>query len=206
MPPQRLSEKVQLKKNRPKIQNCNLGQIRNVCLVNHLKVSSWKVKSCCYKNSDGKSTFNIHSTWTHDKVKGEHLKKLPKIQMLDFSQNLTQDTPSEVGWLDRWIWNGCGCIVAETQRTRFCPQTDRLAMWNQCSPLQLRWIMNIHNSIADIYNCIMGTHNYTLKLLHFQLSPLMSLWISTIRLWISIIELLVSIIEFWICIIIGYYG
>ena len=27
-------------------------------------------------------------------------------------------------------------------------------------------IMNIRGSIADIYNCIMGTHNYTLKLLH----------------------------------------
>ena len=88
MPPQRLSEKVQLKKNRPKIQNCNWGQIRNVCLVNHLKVSSRKVKSCCYKNSDGKSTFNIHCTWAQDKVKGEHLKKLPKIQNLEFFTKL----------------------------------------------------------------------------------------------------------------------
>ena len=190
-----------------------MGQIRNVCLVNHLKVSSWKVKSCCYKNSDGKSTFNIHSTWTQDKVKGEHLKKLPKIQILEFFTKLnTRHTfwswlirSLNMKWMRLVLWLR---PRDETQRTRFCPQTDRWAMWNQCSPLQLRWIMNIHNSIADIYNCIMGTHNYTLKLLHFQLSPLMSLWISTIRLWIhvSIIELLMSIIEFWICIIIGYYG
>ena len=33
-------------------------------------------------------------------------------------------------------------------------------------------IMNIHTSIEDIYNCIMGTHNYTLKLLYFQLLTL----------------------------------
>ena len=30
-------------------------------------------------------------------------------------------------------------------------------------------IMNIHNSIKDINNCIVGTHKYTLKLLYFQL-------------------------------------
>ena len=29
--------------------------------------------------------------------------------------------------------------------------------------------MNIHNSIRDIYNCLVGTHNCTLELLHFQL-------------------------------------
>ena len=41
-------------------------------------------------------------------------------------------------------------------------------------------IMNIHNSITDIYNCIMETRNYTLKLLHFQLSPVMQLWIKMV--------------------------
>ena len=49
-------------------------------------------------------------------------------------------------------------------------------------------IMNIHNSIRDDYNCIMGTHTYTLKLLHYQLSPSMQLWISMIELLTSIID------------------
>ena len=49
--------------------------------------------------------------------------------------------------------------------------------------------MNIHNSIKDIYNCIMGTHNYTLKLLYFQLLTLnaimdMHVWIMDIHNWI----------------------
>ena len=200
MPPQRLSEKVQLKKNRPEIQNCNLGQIRNVCLVNHLKVSSWKVKSCCYKNSDGKSTFNIHSTWTHDKVKGEHLKKLPKIIMLEFFTKLnTRHTfwswlirSVNMKWMRLVLWlRHSGHDSVHRQTGGLCetsvPHFNFVELW--ISIIQF-----------------MGTHNYTLKLLHFQLSPLMSLWISTIRLWISIIELLVSIIEFWICIMIGYYG
>ena len=95
MPPQRLSEKVQLNKNRPKIQNCNLGQTRNVCLINHLEVSSWEIKSCCYKNSDEESTFKIHITWTQEKVKGEHLKKLPKIHKF-FTELNTGHT--------FWIW------------------------------------------------------------------------------------------------------
>ena len=38
-------------------------------------------------------------------------------------------------------------------------------------------IMNIYILITDIYDCIMRTHNYTSKQLHFQLSPVMQLWI-----------------------------
>ena len=49
-------------------------------------------------------------------------------------------------------------------------------------------IMNIHNSITDNYDCIMGTHKHTLKLLHFQLSPnaIMDIhdWIMDIHNWI----------------------
>ena len=70
MPPQRLSEKVQLKKKMTKLQNCNFDQTRNVCLINHLEVSLRKIKSCCNKNSDEESTFNTHITWTQDKAKG----------------------------------------------------------------------------------------------------------------------------------------
>ena len=39
-----------------------------------------KIKSCYNKNLDGGSTFNIHITWTQDKVKGANLKKLPTRQ------------------------------------------------------------------------------------------------------------------------------
>ena len=30
-------------------------------------------------------------------------------------------------------------IVEDTERTRFCPQTDRRTRWNQYTPFQLRW-------------------------------------------------------------------
>ena len=30
-------------------------------------------------------------------------------------------------------------IVEDTERTRFCPQTDRQTKWNQYIPLQFRW-------------------------------------------------------------------
>ena len=72
MPPQRLSEKVQLqkkKKKMPKIQNCNLGQTRNICLTNHLEVSSWEISSCYSKNSDEESTFTLHGHKTKWAVK-----------------------------------------------------------------------------------------------------------------------------------------
>ena len=70
MPPQRLNEKVTIEKKMTKIQNCNFDQTRNVCLINHLEVSLRKIKSCCNKNSDEESTFNIHITRTQDKAKG----------------------------------------------------------------------------------------------------------------------------------------
>ena len=53
-----------------------------IMLVKYLDVSSRKINSCCNKNSDEESTFNIHITWTQDKVKGANLKKLLKIQIL----------------------------------------------------------------------------------------------------------------------------
>ena len=75
-------------------------QTRNVCLLNHLGVSSWKIKSCCNNSTDEESTFNIHITWTQDNVKGANLTKLPKFKFWNFSQNSTRDTPSEVCWQD----------------------------------------------------------------------------------------------------------
>ena len=127
MPPQRLSEKVQLKKKMTKIQNYNFDQTRNVCLINHLEVSLRKIKSCCNKNSDEESTFNIHITRTQDKAKGVNWKKLAKkFKFWNFSQNLTRDTPLEVGYeMDM------ASILEDTQRTRFCPKQAR---WNEYTP------------------------------------------------------------------------
>ena len=34
---------------------------------------SMEIKNCCNKNSDEESTFNIHITWTQDKVKGANV-------------------------------------------------------------------------------------------------------------------------------------
>ena len=65
-------------KKMPKIQICNFG--RNMFSLNHLEVSSWKIESCCYNNTDEESPFHIHITWTQGKVKGENLKKLPKFK------------------------------------------------------------------------------------------------------------------------------
>ena len=50
-----------------------------------------------------------------DKVKVTNLKNLPKVQILEF-------------------WNKLYTIVDDTERTRFCPQTDRRTRWNQYSP------------------------------------------------------------------------
>ena len=57
MSPQRLSEKVQLKKKLFKIQICNFGQTRYVCFLNTLEVSSQKIKHYCNNNSYEESTF-----------------------------------------------------------------------------------------------------------------------------------------------------
>ena len=58
MSPQRQSEKVQLKKIRlHKIQNCNFAKYGTYVFLNHLEVSSQKIKSCCNNNPDEESTF-----------------------------------------------------------------------------------------------------------------------------------------------------
>ena len=38
-------------------------------------------------------------------------------------------------------------IVEDTERTRFCPQTDRRTRWYQYTPYQLRWSGGYNNSI-----------------------------------------------------------
>ena len=40
-------------------------------------------------------------------------------------------------------------IVEDTERTRFCPQTDRRTRWNQYTPFQLRWSGGYNNAIRD---------------------------------------------------------
>ena len=40
-------------------------------------------------------------------------------------------------------------IVEDTERTRFCPQTDRRTMWNQYTPFQLRWKRGYNNRDAS---------------------------------------------------------
>ena len=67
MPPQTLSEKVQLKEIAQKI--AILAKPQNLCYVNHLEVSSWKIKSCCNKISNEEWTVNIHITWEKTKSK-----------------------------------------------------------------------------------------------------------------------------------------
>ena len=96
-------------KKMPKIEICNFG--RNVCSLNHLEASSWKIKSCCNNNTDEESTFHIHITYkTKWKVK---FKEMAKIQ-----QNSTRDTP-----LWSLLIRCVNSIVEDTQRTRLwlCP-------------------------------------------------------------------------------------
>ena len=84
MSPQRLNEKVQWKK----MPNCNFGQIRYVCLLNHLEISSRKIKSCCSNNSDEESTFNFShymDTRQSEKCKFE---EIANIQILEFFTKL----------------------------------------------------------------------------------------------------------------------
>ena len=40
-------------------------------------------------------------------------------------------------------------IVEDTERTRFCPQTDRRTRWYQYTPFQLRWSGGYNNTLTD---------------------------------------------------------
>ena len=85
MSPQRLNEKVQLKKN---WQNCNFGQIRLVCLSNHLEISSRKIKSCCNNNLDEESTFNFSHYMDTRQSERCKFKEIAKIHILQFFTKL----------------------------------------------------------------------------------------------------------------------
>ena len=108
MSPQRLSEKVQLKKKDCQEYKMQIWPtpvrmfIKLVDLINQLKVSSQKIKSCYNNNSD--ETMNqlltFHITWTQDRVKVANSKKFPKFKVWNFSRNAMHDTPSEVCWWD----------------------------------------------------------------------------------------------------------
>ena len=98
MSPQRLSEKVKLKKKKrlPKIQNCNFAKSGRYVFLNHVEVSSQKIKSCCNNNLDEESTFNFSHYMDTRQSEMCNLKKLPKFW--NFSRNSMHDTPSEVCW------------------------------------------------------------------------------------------------------------
>ena len=62
-----------------------------------------------------------------------------KIKFWNFSQNLTRDTPSDVG-----CEMDVASIVEDTQRTQFCPQTGKVKL---VYPLQLRWASGITKTV-----------------------------------------------------------
>ena len=86
MSPQRLNERVQLKN--AKIQNCNFGQIRYVCLLNHLEISSRKIKSWYKNHSDEESTFNFSHYMDTRQSERCKFKEIAKIQILEFFTKL----------------------------------------------------------------------------------------------------------------------
>ena len=88
MSPQRLNENVKLKKKKPKIQNCDFGQIWYVCLSNHLDISSRKIESCCNNNSDEESTFNFSHYMDTRQSERCKLEEIAKIQILEFFTKL----------------------------------------------------------------------------------------------------------------------
>ena len=99
-------KKVQLKKKIAKNTKLQFWAnpvrmfIKQVDLLNHLEVSSQKIKSCCNNNSDEamNQLLTFHITWTQDRVKVANSKKLPNFKCWNFSRNSMHDTPSEVCW------------------------------------------------------------------------------------------------------------
>ena len=73
---------------KPKIQNCDFGQIRYVCLSNHLDISSRKIKSCCNNNSDEESTFNFSHYMDTRQSERCKFEEIAKIQILEFFTKL----------------------------------------------------------------------------------------------------------------------
>ena len=62
--------KSRMKKKMWKIEISNFGRTRNLCYVNYLEVSSWKIKSGCNKNpgQESTSTFILHGHKTKSKL------------------------------------------------------------------------------------------------------------------------------------------
>ena len=70
------------------MQNCNFGQIRYVCLSNHLEISSRRIKSCCNNNLDKESTFNFSHYMDTKQSERCKFKEIAKIQILEFFTKL----------------------------------------------------------------------------------------------------------------------
>ena len=89
----------------------------------------------------------LHPKWKEDKVKVTNSKNLPNYKFLNFKQTLHGTHPLML--LDKmWKYEMVPTsIVEDTERTRFCPQTDRRTdgrtegradgrtSWNQYTPL-----------------------------------------------------------------------
>ena len=73
---------MSLQRTIKKMPKYKFAILAGTCLLNHLEVSSWKIKSCCNNNMDEQSIFHFHIAWTQDKVKGENLNKLPKFKSI----------------------------------------------------------------------------------------------------------------------------
>ena len=90
--------KLEKKRRLPKIQNCNYAKSGRYVFLNHVEVSSQKIKSCCNNNLDEASTFNFSHYMDTRQSEMCNIKKLPKFR--NFSRNSKHDTPSEVCWWD----------------------------------------------------------------------------------------------------------
>ena len=134
MSPQRqLKKKVQLKKKIAKNTKLQFWAnpvrmfIKQVDLLNHLEVSSQKIKSCCNNNSDEamNQLLTFHITWTQDRVKVANSKKLQISNVGIFPE--TQCTTHLLKFVDKMCKYEMSeaSTVEDTQRARFCPQTDR---------------------------------------------------------------------------------
>ena len=118
------SIKVQLEKKMPKIQNCYLGQTRNLYLVNHPEVSTWEIWSCYNKNSDER---NQHSHYM-DTRQSERWNFIEIAKILNFRIcHKTQHATHLLKLVDKICKYEMDAvsILDDTLRTRFCPQTDR---------------------------------------------------------------------------------